>query len=97
MLYTLLVRYYIRLYTLLIRLYTRSINSLRSFSYSNQDLNNRNYAISLCDLKRSEKSLNPKGIYRTIHTRLLHVINVISVTHKFLLVKYLNFRQFYEL
>ena len=86
MLYTLLVRYYIRLYTLLIRLVTQII-----------DLNNTNYAISLCDLKRSEKSLNPKGIYRTIHTRLLHVINVISVTHKFLLVKYLNFRQFCEL
>lgn len=86
MLYTLLIRYYIRLYTLLIRLVTQII-----------DLNNTNYAISLCDLKRSEKSLNPKGIYRTIHTRLLHVINVISVTHKFLLVKYLNFRQFCEL
>ena len=86
MLYTLLIRYYIRLYTLLIRLVTQII-----------DLNNTNYAISLCDLKRSEKSLNPKGIYRTFHTRLLHVINVISVTHKFLLVKYLNFRQFCEL
>lgn len=48
-------------------------------------------------MKRSEISLNPKGIYITFHTRSLHVFNVISVTLKYMLVKYLTFNGLYEL